>query len=261
MEHGRVRAAADDRSVRGPRRAAPAEVILEHRLELVFEAARARARRRRTVRLERDRRRAAHDLDLRHVLEQPHLVQDRPRIDDLRRRNDARSRAQPHLVERRGELRVERAVAPEDDQQPPCAFDQLRDVVEELSDRMRLAGAEVADGPFDARPVARPRLGVALARLGVERERGAAVGPQHRRGVRVVEAREVVEVAVLPEREVRVGGARRELRPAQQRDRIRAHLLEESPPPLRVHARSLPKGARAASDQGRSAHTTSMPSQ
>src|SRR5690606_1958633 len=107
-------------------------------------------------------------------------------------------------------------------------LEQPRQLREQLADRMRLVGAEVGAGALDARPVARPGLGLAIARLDEERERRPPVLAQDERGVRVVEARQVVEVAVLAEAEVRVARARREPRSEQDRDRLRLHRLQES---------------------------------
>ncbi len=65
----------------------------------------------------------------------------------------------------------------------------------------------------------------------------------------MVEARQVVEVAVLAEREVRVGRAPREAGTQEQRDRVRFHGVEDALASGLVHGRRIP-------GQGSVAHTT-----
>ena len=118
-----------------------------------------------------------------------------------------------------------------------CApADQLGELVEQLVVRVRLVRAEVRDRALDAGPVAGPGLDRAVARLDEQRVGGAAVGAQHRRRVRVVEAREVPEVAVLAERVLGVARARDQARAAEDRDRVGTHRIEHALAAFGEHA-------------------------
>jgi hypothetical protein len=127
------------------------------------------------------------------------------------------------------------SVSPEDVEDSLGALDELRKLLHELAAGVRLVGAERVPRSLDARAVARPGLGGPIARLDEQGEGRAAVGTEHGRGVRVVEARQVVEVAVLAERILGVGRADDRLRPDQEGERARPHRLQEAPPPLLVH--------------------------
>src|SRR5690606_4562067 len=120
-------------------------------------------------------------------------------------------------------------VAPQHVVDAARALEQPRELREQLADRVRLVGPEVGARALDARAVARPGLGLRIARLDEERERRPAVVAQDERGVRVVEARQVVEVAVLTEAVVGVARARRQPRSEQDRDRAGLHRLQEPP--------------------------------
>ena len=137
--------------------------------------------------------------------------------------------------------RVELRVAAEHVEDARCALQQAGELRVELADRVRLVRAEVGDGALDAGPVAGPGLGGAVARLDEERVRRPAVGAQHRDRVRVVEARQVVEVAVLAERELGVGGAR---------DEARALDEATAPGPMRSRKRWRRSAYTRAQDNG-----------
>ena len=100
---------------------------------------------------------------------------------------------------------------------------------------MRLVGAVLGPRALDARPVAGPGLGVRVARLDEEREGRAPVVAEQRGGVRMVEVRQVVEVAVLAEREGRVVRAGRVPRTEQERDRSGLHCVEHAAAASGVH--------------------------
>ena len=114
--------------------------------------------------------------------------------------------------------------------------------------RMCGIGAEVGAGALDAGPVARPGLGGGIPRFDEEREGRAAVVAQHRDGVRMVEAGQVVEVAVLAKRVVGVVRATREPGADEDRHGAGLHRREHAPSSGFVHARRIPasRGSAAA---------------
>ena len=119
-------------------------------------------------------------------------------------------------------------VAAEHVEQALRALEQRRQLPVERVGRERFVRPVVGDRALDARPVARPRLGGAIARLHEERVGRAAVRAQHGHRVGVVEAGQVVEVAVLPERELGVGRARQQARALDDGHGPGAHALEEA---------------------------------
>src|SRR5262249_26665649 len=76
------------RRVGGTRAAETPERVLERGVDLELGDARPRALHRGEVRLARDRRRAADELDLLRALLQPQLVDERGGVDDLERPRD-----------------------------------------------------------------------------------------------------------------------------------------------------------------------------
>ena len=180
------------------------------------------------MRLGADRRGAPQDLELGRLLAQPHLVQHAARVHDLGRRHVALARAQPHRLQDLDDACVELRVAAEHVEQALRALEQAGQLRVEGVGRVRLVRAVVGDRTLDARPVARPGFSGAVPRLDEERVGGAAVGAEHGHRVRMVEAGQVVEVAVLPERELRVGRARDDARALHDGHGPGAHALDES---------------------------------
>ena len=85
------------------------------------------------VRLAADRRGAPHHVELGRLLEEPHRVRDRARVDDRVGGLDALARAQAQHLERLGELRVDGGVAPEHVVDAARALDQLGQLRQELA--------------------------------------------------------------------------------------------------------------------------------
>jgi hypothetical protein len=255
VQDRRVHAAADDRLIRGPGAAATPERVVERRRQLVLVDAFAREPCRGLVALARDLGRAAHHVELFGLLEEPHLVDDRARIDHRVRRRHAGARPHARELHRLGELGVELRVAAQHVIDARRAGEQPGELVDERADRMRLVGTVVRLGALEARPIAGPRLGVRVARLDEEGEGGSAVLAQQRGRVRMVEAGQVVEVAVLAEREGRVVGALGEPGAEEERDRAGLHRIENASAAGGVHGRgSIPA-------HGSVAHTTRTPAQ
>jgi hypothetical protein len=108
----------------------------------------------------------------------------------------------------------------------------VRQALGELGDRERCIGAEALDGALDAG--ARTVPGLAL-RIAWPNEHDAALFrlrlAQEQHAVRLVEARQVVEVAVLPEVVLDVVVANGDGRGGEDRDPL-PHRVEETAPAL-----------------------------
>jgi hypothetical protein len=211
VQHAGVRAGRDDRAVGRTLRAVAAELVQQLGLDLVFahaaagvaaEALRAEAHRA-PMRAGRDRGGAAHRRQLAGVLHEPHLAEQRIQVVLRRRRAHAHPRLARSVASQPSTRACSRAGRPA--ARLPAGSRALDgDLVERL-ERERFVDAEALRrrGAAEADAVPDLALGVLLA----ADEGRAAVAPDQQPRPGLVEAGQVVEVAVVAVRMVVVGVA------------------------------------------------------
>lgn len=104
---------------------------------------------------------------------------------------------------------------------------------------MRFVRAIIADGSLDAGPNTCPGFRCTITFLNEEAEVRSFARREDRDRFRMIEARQVPEVAVLSEREFGVGRAHSQTCADEDRDRVRAHGVEQFLAPFGEHRRSL----------------------
>jgi hypothetical protein len=228
VKYRRVRAAADDGVVGRPRSARAAEGVLDERLYLVLPDAGARGAHGLAVCLRGDVRRALHERDLFVGLNQAHLVEERAGVCDGLRRVRLAPAERAHVREAAYERLIQVGVAvAESVVERARAVEQFRELRVELIDGESLVRAVALLRALYARASARPRLLLLVARPHEERVARLARGRDDGDGVGLVEARQVVEVGVLPEAVLRVVRARRLARRRYDGDGVRPHSPHE----------------------------------
>jgi hypothetical protein len=226
MQDARVRATTDDRVI-GDVRVVTPELVQDLGHDLVLAASRAHEAHGSNVRIRRDARRFAHELDLGPRLEQTHVVQQMVERDELLRRMPPPGfAAQPvhpsddALVEVL--LHAHRVV-----DGGPVLEEPRQDLVD-ISDRKRIVRPVFAGGTLRSRPAAVPHLASRIAFPDEEHVLTLlASGHEHGYGVGFVESREIVEVAVLAERVLDVTVAVSHRGRRQNHDRIAARHAHE----------------------------------
>ena len=157
------------------------------------------------VRLGGDLRRLRHHPQFGARLEQAQVVQDVRERDEFVRRTGALTHLRPHAVDPADQLLVELDLAAEVVVDALAPFDHAGQDVVDVVDRKRVVEGELVDRAFraEARPVPAFALGIAFA---AEQDdfAGLAARDQGQHRLRLVEAGQVVEVAVLPVRIMRV---------------------------------------------------------
>ena len=194
-----VVAARDDRGVGGALRAAHPVRVLDHRFEFVLPHAGMGRAHAGDVTGAGDLARAAHDRDLVVVLDQPHLVHDRRRLDDRARREPAAPHPVPRLRERREHRAVARFVDAGRVVQRLRAHEIVGEPARVLFDRIGGIDAERAGGGLDAEPPPGPGFLFAVSLAQEQHDALRMMRRQHEHRVGFVEPRQVIEVGVLTE--------------------------------------------------------------
>jgi hypothetical protein len=101
----------------------------------------------------------------------------------------------------------------------------VRELTEEFRFGIGFVRSVILARAFHAGPIAGPGLHFGIAGLDEQGVFGPAIGPQQRDGVRVVEARQVPEVAVLAKWILGVARARNHARAPEDRNRVGAHRV------------------------------------
>ena len=205
VQDARVRSAGDDVRVGGSRAAAPAEGVVEQRIDLALVATRSRFRHREAMGFGGHRRSFAHRVQLGRSLHQPLFVQPQARVDQLQRRvrcflGASTAGRALGLEQVLVPLRIV-ALAVDDRTVPGQQSGQL---VPEVVEREGQVDVQLALRAFDPQPPAVPHLGFRV--LGADEQGGAlaAVGRQHQHALRLLESGQVPEVARGSEAELAV---------------------------------------------------------
>ncbi len=238
MHDAAVGAAADDAAVGRRARAVVQELVQQLGLELVLEHAGLAGTHRAHVRRRRDRAGALHHAQFLGALVQAQLVQDVVEVEELAGRMRTGARLGADLVDPAHQLVVELRLLAHRVVEPLAALDQPGQDVVEVADREGVVGAVELAGPLGAGAQAVPVLALAVT-LAAEQQELAVTTPgrEHEHRLRFVETAEVVEVAVLAEREARVAVADELSRRGHDRDAALAHQRHQLAAPARVVAR------------------------
>jgi hypothetical protein len=207
---------------------------------------------------------APHDVLLVRVLHQAHLVQHGAQVALLFGAQGAVAHARAHLVQPAGHALFEPLVDCEREPHGVAVLQQPRQLPVEFTDGEGRMHAERADRRFRAEPVAVPDLPLQV--LGLAEQRAVAVAGDHQPGVRLGEAGQVIEVAVMAEQEVGVPVARPLRRRRNDRDAVAAELCRHAGTALGVergghggvHAAILRVYGAAFSEANRSGVPTSV---
>jgi hypothetical protein len=170
-------------------------------LDLVLVGSGPRDPHRGEMPIRRHPRGAAHDLDLVLGLDEAARVERLGEVDDRARPEHPEALTSSHHVARREHARVHPRIATERVVEAPRVLEVARKLRVEVSDRKGCVGVEITLGALDAgaRPI--PRLALGVARSDEQHEAVLAMHPaEHRDRLRLVVAREVEEVRVLPVR-------------------------------------------------------------
>ena len=200
VEDGCVGARAHDAAVRGALRSIAPDRLQQQRFDLVLVHSGTCVRHRAQMRVAGDARRGLHRVEVLRPLEQPHLVEDRRRVRDLGRPEDARTRTTPRRVEPFEHAIVEAAVTPEPVIEALAVGQKLRQLRLELVDRERLVGPVLRLGAIDPGARAIPDLSLGIASTHEHGGRlvfGFRRCGEHEDALRLVEPREVEQVRVL----------------------------------------------------------------
>ena len=207
MQDARVGAAADDRLV-ARHRAVTAELVQELGLDLVLVHARPRRAHRAHVRGRGDLCRLAHHAQFAARFVQTQIVQQVRQRDEFVRRHRAFAHVGAHAVDPADQFQIELGIATEMVVDARAAFDHAGQDVVDVVDRKRVVETVIAHRAFgaDARAVPALAFGVALA---AEQDHLAllAAGYQREHRVGLGKSAEIVKVAVLPVRIVRIVAA------------------------------------------------------
>ena len=182
---------------------------------------------------------------------QAHLVNDGARICDRVCGCVDVARAQAHPIQGIRDRAIDFGGLPEHVVDAFGSPDDIRKLTEELGLWVGFVGPVILARAFDTRSIAGPDLHLAVAGFYEQRVLGPAIGPQHRDRIRMVEAREVPEVAVLAKRKFGVSRAWNQARTPEDRDGVGAHRVAHSLSPLFEHPpiltrifRAVPAGRR-----------------
>src|SRR5262249_37514854 len=127
-------------------------------------------------------------------------------------------------LEQAGHLDVPGRVPAQREVQIVDVLEQAGQLGVELGDRKRFVGTVVAGGALDARPATIPDLALGIARTNEQQETPLPSGSQKRHRVRLVEAGQIPEIAVLPEAIAGIAIARPHGRARQEHERARTDL-------------------------------------
>ena len=199
VQDGRVRSRAHDAVVRRSLAPVLAVDVNQLRIDLVFTHAGPRELHRAKVRLRRDRGRLPHRVELGRALAKPHLVQVDGRVDDRFGRGDASAAAASEGVQTLEQLGIGLVVLGEPIVKALHVSEVVGEAFFELLDGEGRVGSERFDCTFDTRTGTVPNLALALLRPNEEDGFVLVVlVRQQQHALRLVEAGEVVEIAVLP---------------------------------------------------------------
>jgi hypothetical protein len=194
---------------------------------------------------------AAHELQLVRVLHQAHLVQRGAQVVQPCGALHALALARPHGFQPALHLRAQPLVHAEGEPQRAMAADQLGHHAVEVLHAVGGIHAECRRGGLGAQPVAIPDLALGMARPAQQGASPAAA--QHQPGLGLVEAGEVVEMAVGPVGVVGVAVARALGRRGQQ-----GHAAAGGPQGLDQPRTALAGGLRVGGQGREQAHRHSL---
>ncbi len=213
---------------------AAVEFVQDLRHHLVFHASRRGRCERTAVRGAGDLRRAAHGGELRAALEQAHLVQRVVERHEFVRRVHALLGLRAQAVHPADDPFVEFRVRAHGVVDARAALEQARQDLVDVADREGVVRAVVPDRPFRARAGAVPGL---ARRVAVAHEQDVftrrPAGNQHRHGLGLGEAGQVVEITVRAVEVLDVVVAHAHGRGRQDRDRVLAHDPHQLAPAAR----------------------------
>ena len=197
MQHAGVGAAADDGGIGGAA-AVAAELGQQLRLHFILPAPGAGGGHGQAVGPGADACGPGHDVELGAVLHQPHLVEQVLQGHELAWRPGTAAHLLPHLVHPAEKLLVELRVAADAEVHPAAPLQQPGQDVVDVVDGERVVGAVLGDRALLADDLTVPELALGVALLAEQNELAVfTAGHQHRHGVRLREAGEVQQVAVL----------------------------------------------------------------
>src|SRR5579875_3210934 len=195
VEDRRVVPAGDDRGIGNGLCTVAMIRVFQDRLDLVLVGARGRRLHRSDVTQPRDRCGAPHRFEFSGVLVQTHLVEDRPRFDDLYRSLPAAADFPAGALERRQDAPIEPFVPPERVVQRLVADEQRRELRIEFVDRIGGVDLQRLRRRLDPQAPPVPDLLRAITRA---QEKDLARDVRARRddegGIRLAESRQIIEI-------------------------------------------------------------------
>ncbi len=244
MQHAGIGTAGDNRCVGRRLRAAAAEFVQQLGFDLVFGAAGLGRAHRAPVRVGRNLRRAPHRRHLVCVLDEPHLIEQRAHVMDRGRRRDAAARLRAHRVDPAQHAAVPWLVAAEVAKELRLIGKQLRHPRVEFADDMAFVEAEFRARLLGTQAKTIPHFALRIALAAKQYACGSVAGYLHQHRLGLGKSGQIVKVAVVAVRIMRVAIARLFPRGGNYRDAA-LHQLREPRAPLYVHGGNTDRELRS----------------